>query len=98
MSETKSGVSRRLFLGGALAAGAIAAGCGKSPGGKSVQLPEMLKTAPDGRPIKAGLIGCGARGKGAAINFLKAGPNLQITALADVFQDRIEEGIKRIKE
>jgi len=98
MSETKSGVSRRLFLGGALAAGAIAAGCGKSPGGKSVQLPEMLKTAPDGRPLKAGLIGCGGRGKGAAINFLKAGPNLQITALADVFQDRIEEGIKRIKE
>lgn len=102
MSEAKSGVSRRLFLGGALAAGALAAGCGKTPsngaGSKSVTIPDMLKKAPDGPPLKAGLIGCGGRGRGAAINFLNAGPNLQIIALADVFQDRIEEGLKQIKE
>jgi myo-inositol 2-dehydrogenase / D-chiro-inositol 1-dehydrogenase len=57
---------------------------------RKVQLPEMLDQAPDGPVLKAGLIGCGGRGTGAAINFLDAGPNLQITALADVFQDKID--------
>ncbi|HXG62744.1 MAG TPA: Gfo/Idh/MocA family oxidoreductase [Planctomycetota bacterium] len=40
--------------------------------------------------LKAGLIGCGGRGKGAAGNFLAAAPNVQITALADVFEDRVK--------
>ena len=52
--------------------------------------PELLDQAPDGKVLKAGLIGCGGRGTGAAINFLDAGPNLQITALGDVFQDKID--------
>src|SRR5664280_1125851 len=38
----------------------------------------------------AGVIGCGGRGTGAAINFLSAGPNLKIVALGDTFQDRID--------
>jgi predicted dehydrogenase len=53
--------------------------------------PEFLRTAPDGEPIKAGVIGCGGRGTGAAINFLDAGPNLSIVAIADVFQDRVDK-------
>lgn len=58
---------------------------------KEIKLPEMLNQAPDGKVLKAGLIGCGGRGTGAAINFLDAGPNLQITALGDVFQDRLDK-------
>ena len=46
----------------------------------------MLDQAPDGPVLKAGVIGCGGRGTGAAINFLSAGPNLQIVALGDTFQ------------
>lgn len=57
---------------------------------KELKLPELLTQAPDGKVLKAGLIGCGGRGTGAAINFLDAGPNLQITALGDVFQDRLD--------
>ncbi len=53
------------------------------------QLPELLKQAPDGKVLKAGLIGCGGRGTGAAIDFLNAGPNLQIVALGDVFEDKM---------
>ena len=45
--------------------------------------------APDGKPLKAALIGCGGRGSGAATQFLLAGPNLSIVALADVFNDRL---------
>jgi len=58
---------------------------------KEIMLPELPGQAPDGKVLKAGLIGCGGRGTGAAINFLDAGTNLQITALGDVFQDRLDK-------
>jgi predicted dehydrogenase len=53
-------------------------------------LPQLLDQAPDGPVLKAGLVGCGGRGTGAAIDFLNSGPNLQIVALGDVFQDKID--------
>lgn len=40
--------------------------------------------------IKVGLIGCGGRGTGAAINACNADPNVRITALADAFKDRVD--------
>lgn len=48
--------------------------------------------------LKAGLIGCGGRGTGAAGNFLDAGPNLELVALADVFEDRLEKCRGTLKE
>jgi myo-inositol 2-dehydrogenase / D-chiro-inositol 1-dehydrogenase len=85
---------------GAMGVGTLAscAGGGETTGNAGVfdfqkreyKLPPMLDTAPDGPELKAGIIGCGGRGSGAAINFLDAGPNLTITALGDVFQDRVD--------
>jgi len=40
-------------------------------------------------PINVGVIGCGGRGTGAAVNALEASPVTRITALADVFPDRL---------
>jgi myo-inositol 2-dehydrogenase/D-chiro-inositol 1-dehydrogenase len=40
--------------------------------------------------IKVGLIGCGGRGTGAAAQALQADPDVVITALGDVFEDRLE--------
>ena len=57
---------------------------------RELNLPPLLDTAPDGKELKAGVVGCGGRGTGAAINFLDSGPNLKITALGDVFKDRID--------
>ncbi len=54
--------------------------------------------APDGRPLKAALIGCGGRGAGAAMQFLMAGPNLSVIALADILPDRLEECRKLLSE
>ncbi|MFV0417705.1 MAG: Gfo/Idh/MocA family protein [Dysgonomonas sp.] len=65
---------------------------------KDVEVPEILKTAPDGKPLKAGLVGCGGRGTGAACNFLDAGSGLQITALGDVFQDKMDACRKTLKD
>lgn len=53
--------------------------------------PMIQRQAPDGELIRAGLVGCGGRGTGAAINFLDAGPNLEIVALGDVFQDQLDK-------
>jgi predicted dehydrogenase len=58
----------------------------------------LLTQAPDGLLLKAGLIGCGGRGTGAAINYLDAGPNLQITALGDVFQDKLDQCRAQLKK
>jgi predicted dehydrogenase len=49
----------------------------------------FVDIAPDGKPIKAALIGCGDRGTGAATQFLSAGPNVSIIALGDLFPDRL---------
>ena len=92
----KSSISRRKFLGKAAVAGvagviapSIITSCARETK-KVVAVPVMLDQAPDGPVLKAGLIGCGGRGTGAAINFLSAGPNLQIVSLGDTFQDRID--------
>lgn len=104
MSQDNSGFSRRMFIGtAATAAGAIALSCGgkkeeKAAASKKVIIPELLETAPDGAELKAGLIGCGGRGAGAALDFIGAGPNLKITALGDVFKDRLDDARKNIKE
>jgi predicted dehydrogenase len=60
------------------------------------KFPPMLATAPEGKELKAGVIGCGGRGSGAAINFLDAGPGLSITAIGDVFQDRVDSCREKI--
>ncbi|MDR2815872.1 MAG: Gfo/Idh/MocA family oxidoreductase [Proteiniphilum sp.] len=49
----------------------------------------FVDIAPDGKPLKAALVGCGDRGTGAAGQFLESGPNVSIVALADVLTDRM---------
>ena len=99
--------SRRKFLGNTAAIGAVGAlgasqllkSCsgGTSETGKIV-LPEFMNQAPDGVPLKAGVIGCGGRGTGATLNFLDAGPNLSVVAVADLFQDRVDKFRTTLKE
>jgi myo-inositol 2-dehydrogenase/D-chiro-inositol 1-dehydrogenase len=81
---------------GALGAGFLLQSC--STDKTRVALPSFLDAAPDGRVLKAGLIGCGGRGTGAAINYLDAGPGLEITALGDVFKDRLDRCRNYLKE
>ena len=99
--------SRRRFLENTAAIGAIGAigasqlirSCTPEESATSeVVEPTFLATAPDGEPLKAGVIGCGGRGTGAAINHLDAGPNLNIVAAGDVFQDRIDKFRADLKE
>ena len=103
MKRHKPDVSRREFIGSVTAAGAAAvvAGSGTRLGAQAPAPGAQTRTtprAPDGALLRAGLIGCGGRGCGAAANFLDAGSNLQIVALADVFEDRLKEARGLMKE
>jgi predicted dehydrogenase len=103
MKRHKPDVSRREFIGSVTAAGAAAvvAGSGTRLGAQAPAPGAQTRTtprAPDGALLRAGLIGCGGRGCGAAANFLDAGSNLQIVALADVFDDRLKEARGLMKE
>jgi len=47
--------------------------------------------------IRAGLVGCGGRGTGAAINAANAGRDVRIVALADIFQERLDAAHAQLK-
>ncbi len=81
--------SRRDFLkSSAVAAGAVmAAGL---PLAKSVH-------AEGSGTFKVGLIGCGGRGSGAAVNALNAGKDVKLVAMADLFEDKVKGSRDRIK-
>jgi predicted dehydrogenase len=85
--KKKPDFDRRAFIGtmAVAGAGALLASCAKS-----YPPVAFVAKAPGGPPLKAGVIGCGERGTAAAIDFLPAGPNLKIVALADVFQDHLD--------
>ena len=105
----KEGMSRRSFLTGAATVGAAAvaapallASC--SGKGKLTPLkkegeyyvPELPDKAIEGRELKVGLIGCGGRGSGAIINLLDAADGIKVTALGDVFEDRLNDVRNRL--
>jgi predicted dehydrogenase len=46
--------------------------------------------------IRVGLIGCGSRGTGAAINCVKSAKGVEIVAMADVFQDRLDKSLAKL--
>src|SRR5690606_7593425 len=41
--------------------------------------------------LKVGLIGCGGRGTGAAVQALHADPDVHLTAMGDIFPDKLEK-------
>ena len=43
--------------------------------------------------LRIGLIGCGGRGSGAAVQALSADPNAKLTAMGDAFEDRLQSSL-----
>ena len=109
--KTKNKISRREFLStaaiagvaGTIGAAPLFAACSpkgsaplKAPG--TYYLPTLTDKAIDGQTLKAGLIGCGGRGRGAVENFLDAANNVTITALGDIFPDQIQHVNENLKK
>lgn len=54
-------------------------------------LSREAQAAPNSDTLKIGLIGCGGRGTGAASQALHADPNVHLTALGDLFPEKISK-------
>ena len=61
-------------------------------------VPELPDKAIQGKEIKVGVIGCGGRGSGAIKNLFDAADGIRLTALGDVFPDKIENFRKMAAE
>jgi myo-inositol 2-dehydrogenase / D-chiro-inositol 1-dehydrogenase len=47
--------------------------------------------------LRIGLVGCGSRGKQAALDALQADPKVKLVALCDAFKDQVEAGLNSLK-
>ena len=75
---------RRTFLGrSCAAAGSLAAAA-------TASVPAGGFFAGGGDTLRVGLVGCGGRGTGAAMQAAAANPSVRITVLADLFTDQID--------
>jgi len=48
--------------------------------------------------IKIGILGCGGRGTSAALDAVRAAAGVEVVALYDAFQDRVDSSLKRLRE
>lgn len=55
-------------------------------------------TAANSDTLKVGVVGCGGRGSGAAIDICSSDNNVKLVAMADVFKDQIDKAIAKIKK
>lgn len=62
-------------------------------------IPDLtMDMAKDGKELRAGVIGCGGRGSGAAYNFLNAANGVTIVAIGDTFKDRVDGLANSLKD
>src|ERR1035438_1428595 len=61
-------------------------------------LPSKIYGAGNDAPLKIGLIGCGGRGTGAASEALKADKNVSLTAMADVFEEKLAASLASLQK
>jgi len=90
---TASRTTRRDFLKTSAAAVSAAAvsGCQTLPVGQSAH-------AAGSDVLKVGMIGCGGRNAGAAVQALKADPGARLVAMCDMFLDRVHGKRESIKK
>ncbi|MSR57293.1 MAG: Gfo/Idh/MocA family oxidoreductase [Planctomycetaceae bacterium] len=80
--------SRRAFLSRSTAAVAGAALAGRLA-------PSAFAAGSD--VLKVGLVGCGGRGSGAAVQALNADPHVKLTAMGDAFADKLQSSLAALR-
>ncbi|MEL6926964.1 MAG: gfo/Idh/MocA family oxidoreductase, partial [Bacteroidota bacterium] len=90
MKNHASNKSRRNFI---KKAGSVVVGSSVGFNVLANQAPETKFSADT---LKVGLIGCGGRGSGAAVQALRADDNVVLTHMCDVFEDRLQDSYKGI--
>src|SRR3954463_14254728 len=79
-----SDTNRRVFLQASAAAAATV-----------TLLPGAMAAGDD--TLRIGLVGCGGRGTGAAVEALRADPKVKLVAMCDAFMDRLEDSLKAVR-
>ena len=64
----------------------------------AVSFPNVVSAAPNSETLRVGLIGCGGRGTGAAVQALTADSNVVITALGDVFDAQLQKSLAILRK
>jgi len=82
--------TRRSFLSGSLIAGAAASAF-------TFIRPELVRGAGKAR-LRAGLVGCGGRGTEAAMDLLTADPNVELVAMGDIFEDKLQKSLANLRD
>ncbi|WP_209404721.1 Gfo/Idh/MocA family protein [Pseudozobellia sp. WGM2] len=91
--KTLSKETRRRFLKKAGAAAVFSAGSFQMPLGLANSFDLSKKNQ-----LKVGLVGCGGRGTGAAVQALNADPDVVLHAMADAFEDRLTSSLALLKK
>jgi predicted dehydrogenase len=81
-------VSRRSFLTGS-AAGAAAA--------FQIAKPELAR-GQNREKLTAGIVGCGGRGTRGVAEMISGNPNVELVAMADLFEDQLERSLRRLRD
>ena len=90
MEQKKNNLTRRKFVKeSSLAVGGI------------LLAPSLLGATPlahTAKKLKIAVVGCGGRGSGAVVQALKADNNTVLVAMADAFEDRLEDAYNRFNK
>ncbi len=84
--------SRRTFLrssASAVLGGALAS---------QIAAPAVVSARSNAETLRIGLVGCGGRGSGAVVNALNADPHVELTAMADLFDDHLQASVKQLEK
>ena len=97
MSKKETSSDRRTFLQNSskIVAAASVAGAISTPNLAVARGANLIGSD----TIKIGVIGCGGRGQGAAINCMKTDSgNVELTSMGDVFEDRLQKAYKNVSK
>jgi predicted dehydrogenase len=88
MPENPNAISRRSLLRGTAAIGGTAF---------TLIQPHLVRGAGKER-LRAGIVGCGGRGTQAVVDLLTGNENVELVAMADVFEDHLEGSLRRLRD
>jgi len=87
MPNESENLSRRSFLKKSAAAGSTF----------MIIKPELVRGQGKAM-LKAGVVGCGGRGTGAVVDLLSGNPNVELVAMGDLFEDKLEQSVGRLRD
>jgi predicted dehydrogenase len=85
MDDTSGTVSRREFGKAAAAAGV----------GLAIPAPGVFAAGSD--TVRVAVVGCGDRGTADAVYCLKSAPGVELVAIADLFQDKVDAALEKLR-